>query len=103
MPRCDVCGNDDEFSFEVVHNGVFHTFDCFECAIHKLAPLCHHCGCRIVGHIVESRGLFYCCAHCAQEQERRQWRIQHSRLRRMHKNSFKDQPSAPVVLSQPIK
>lgn len=30
-----------------------HTFDCFECAIHLLAPRCDHCGCRIVGHRVD--------------------------------------------------
>jgi hypothetical protein len=30
-----------------------------------LAPRCVHCGCRIVGHGVESDGEIFCCAHCA--------------------------------------
>jgi hypothetical protein len=42
-----------------------YTFDCFECAIHALAPKCAHCHCRVIGHGTESDGIFYCCAHCA--------------------------------------
>ena len=38
MARCEVCGNDYYLSFEVVAAGKTHTFDSFECAIHKLAP-----------------------------------------------------------------
>ena len=41
------------------------TFDCFECAIHALAPVCDHCGCKVVGHGVEASGAFFCCASCA--------------------------------------
>ena len=67
MARCDVCGNDYPRSFEVLMNGMSHTFDCFECAIHKLAPACAHCGCRILGHGVEGTAAFYCCAHCASQ------------------------------------
>ena len=66
MAKCEVCGNDYHLSFEVVLNGQAHTFDSFECAIHKLAPVCAHCGTRIVGHGVEARAAFFCCAHCAQ-------------------------------------
>ncbi len=65
MPKCDVCGNEYPRAFQVVMDGVSHTFDSFECAIHKLAPPCAHCGCRIVGHGVEAAGTYYCCAHCA--------------------------------------
>lgn len=65
MAKCEVCGNDYDKSFEIVHSGVSHTFDSFECAIHKLAPACEHCGCRIVGHGIEADGIFYCCANCA--------------------------------------
>lgn len=65
-PRCEVCGNDYDKAFEVILAGESHTFDSFECAIHALAPLCSHCGCRIIGHGVESRGHMYCCAHCAE-------------------------------------
>jgi hypothetical protein len=67
MAKCEVCGNDYHLSFEVVLNGQAHTFDSFECAIHKLAPICAHCGCRIVGHGIEARAAFYCCAHCAEK------------------------------------
>jgi hypothetical protein len=65
MAKCEVCGNDYELSFEVVAAGARHIFDSFECAIHKLAPICEHCGCRIIGHGITAQGTFYCCAHCA--------------------------------------
>jgi len=65
MATCEVCGNTYDKSFEVVMAGESHVFDSFECAIHALAPLCEHCGCRVVGHGVEADGSIYCCAHCA--------------------------------------
>ena len=46
MPKCEMCGNDYPRAFQVVMAGATHTFDSFECAIHKLAPVCAHCGCR---------------------------------------------------------
>jgi hypothetical protein len=66
MARCDTCGNDYARAFQVVKDGVTHTFDSFECAIHKLAPHCAHWDCMIIGHGVEAKGTIYCCAHCAQ-------------------------------------
>ncbi|MBA3670814.1 MAG: hypothetical protein H0W68_02160 [Gemmatimonadaceae bacterium] len=66
MAKCDVCGNEYHLAFQVVTADATHTFDSFECAIHKLAPACAHCGCRIIGHGLEASGTFYCCAHCAQ-------------------------------------
>ena len=65
MATCEVCGNDYWMSFEVHTAGNVHVFDSFECAIHRLAPECEHCHCRIVGHGVEIDGRFFCCAHCA--------------------------------------
>lgn len=65
MAVCDVCGNDYDKSMEVRIGERGGTFDSFECAIHALAPVCDHCGCRIVGHGVESDGRTFCCAHCA--------------------------------------
>jgi hypothetical protein len=66
MARCEHCGNDYDKSFEVRMNGESHTFDCFECAIHTLAPTCETCGVRIVGHGMEASGSsYYCCEHCA--------------------------------------
>ena len=60
-----MCGNDYEMALQVVTAGVTHTFDSFECAIHKLAPICELCGFIIVGHGIEAKNLFYCCANCA--------------------------------------
>jgi hypothetical protein len=67
MARCDTCGNEYAKAFQVTQALETYTFDCFECAIHKLAPVCAHCGCRIIGHGVETRDAYYCCAHCAHE------------------------------------
>lgn len=67
MARCEVCGNEYDKSFELIAAGARHVFDSFECAIHAIAPICEHCGCRVVGHGVEVNGQFYCCAHCARE------------------------------------
>jgi hypothetical protein len=64
---CDVCGNEYDKYMEIRLNGETHVFDCFECAIHALAPRCAHCGCQIVGHGMEADGVFYCCAHCASQ------------------------------------
>jgi len=65
MAVCDVCGNDYDKSFQVTIGGQTNTFDSFECAIHAVAPVCEHCGCRVIGHGVESDGRIFCCAHCA--------------------------------------
>lgn len=65
MAQCEVCGNEYDKSFEVIAAGKKHTFDSFECAVHKLAPKCDHCGTKIVGHGVEAHGKFFCCANCA--------------------------------------
>lgn len=67
MARCDVCGNDYDKALRIEAAGGAGTFDCFECAIHALAPRCAHCGCAIIGHGVEADGSMYCCAHCARE------------------------------------
>jgi hypothetical protein len=66
MGKCEVCGNQYDKAFELVSAGTSHVFDSFECAIHALAPACDHCGCRILGHGMESMGRFFCCAHCAE-------------------------------------
>jgi hypothetical protein len=67
MATCEVCGNEYDKAMEISIAGEQHVFDSFECAIHKLAPQCPHCGCRIIGHGVEAGGSMYCCAHCARE------------------------------------
>src|SRR6266511_5728360 len=62
MAVCEVCGNDYDKAFAVVAAAYRNVFDCFECAIQKLAPICQRCGCRVVGHGVEISGRFDCCA-----------------------------------------
>lgn len=52
-------------SFEVHAQGVVHVFDSFECAVHRMAPICEHCRVQIIGHGVEVDGRFYCGGHCA--------------------------------------
>ena len=70
MATCEVCGNDYYLSFEIhTLDGSVHTFDSFECAAHRLAPVCEHCRVRILGHGVEVSGRFYCCAHCARSED----------------------------------
>lgn len=66
MPTCETCGNSYDKAFNVIIDGDCHTFDSFECAIHKLAPACEHCGCRVIGHGVARNGQLFCCDHCAQ-------------------------------------
>jgi hypothetical protein len=65
MAQCEVCGNDYDKTIEVTAGDATYTFDCFECAIHALAPTCAHCGVRVIGHGVEGDGSLFCCAHCA--------------------------------------
>lgn len=67
MAKCEKCGNEYDKAFQVVVEGTGHWFDSFECAIATLAPECTHCGTKIIGHGMEARGEFYCCAHCAHE------------------------------------
>ena len=67
MAICDTCGNHYDKSFTVTWEGGTATFDSIECAAAKLAPECAHCGCRILGHGVETEDAIYCCAHCARK------------------------------------
>jgi hypothetical protein len=66
MGTCATCGNYYDKTFDIVKSGKTYTFDSFECAIHKLAPVCKHCNMRVIGHGVESAGVIFCCAHCAE-------------------------------------
>lgn len=65
MAVCEGCGNDYDKMMTIRIEGRVHVFDCFECAIHRLAPLCVNCGCRVIGHGMEGEGVTYCGAHCA--------------------------------------
>jgi hypothetical protein len=68
MPVCDVCGNDYANAFQVItSNGARFTFDSLECAAHRIAPLCAHCGCRVLGHGIETPKGIYCCANCTRQ------------------------------------
>ncbi len=64
--KCEVCGNDYDKAMQVTVAGETRTFDCFECAIHALAPACGNCGVRIVGHGVEKGERMFCCVNCAE-------------------------------------
>jgi Rieske Fe-S protein len=66
MAQCEVCGNEYDKTMEITREGETHTFDSFECAIHAIAPVCEHCGCRVIGHGIEAQGAMFCCAHCAE-------------------------------------
>lgn len=68
MAACDVCGNEYDKAFTVTMGEETHTFDSFECAIHALAPVCAHCGCKVIGHGVEQEDMIFCCVHCAQHE-----------------------------------
>jgi len=67
MPVCQTCGNDYDKAFTVKsHEGTSYTFDSVECMAQELAPECHHCGVRILGHGLEANGSIFCCDHCAE-------------------------------------
>ena len=68
MGKCAQCGNDYIKSFTVTIGGRTLVFDSFECAIAMLAPVCPHCGCRVIGHGVQHRNTIFCCAHCAKHE-----------------------------------
>ena len=66
MKTCAQCGNHYDKCFDVITvDKKQYSFDCFECAIHKLAIPCAHCQCKIMGHGLEDNGKIFCCAHCA--------------------------------------
>lgn len=66
MATCEVCGNEYERTMEIAIGGQTHTFDSFECAMHRLAPTCARCGCRVIGHGIQAGDRVFCCAHCAE-------------------------------------
>lgn len=65
MKSCEVCDNVYENTFQVFIAGSSHEFDCFECAIHALAPRCYRCGCKVIGHGASDKGVIFCSSHCA--------------------------------------
>jgi protein-arginine kinase activator protein McsA len=64
MTKCETCGNEYKYSFEVKIKGKSHTYDSFECAIEALAPRCENCGVTVIGHGLESNGDICCSPHC---------------------------------------
>jgi hypothetical protein len=67
MQTCDTCGNTYDKTFTVTSRETSGVFDSFECAAQAMAPVCAHCGCRILGHGVETDDAIFCCAHCARK------------------------------------
>ncbi|MEZ0050158.1 hypothetical protein ABIA30_001148 [Mycobacterium sp. MAA66] len=66
MAVCVTCGTETDQVFTVTWEGRSATFDCIECLATMVAPICGHCGCRILGHSLLIDGHPYCCPHCAQ-------------------------------------
>ncbi|HMG22035.1 MAG TPA: hypothetical protein VK607_11980 [Kofleriaceae bacterium] len=64
---CECCGNTYDKAFELRIGGTTHVFDSFQCAIQLLAPRCSHCKVPIIGHGLEARDQYFCCAHCARQ------------------------------------
>ena len=67
MTPCAWCGNTYDKAFQISIGGTTHTFDSFQCAIQSLAPRCVRCSVPIIGHGMEARGQYYCCANCARQ------------------------------------
>jgi hypothetical protein len=65
MKTCETCHNEYDKTFDISIGGTTHTFDSFACAIHALAPRCAQCKVTIIGHGIEARGQYFCCANCA--------------------------------------
>jgi hypothetical protein len=65
MTKCMVCGGTYRDMLVIQYRGQEQAFDCFECAVHALAPHCALCGCKVIGHGIDEGGRIYCCRHCA--------------------------------------
>lgn len=65
--QCATCGNEYDKMIEITHHGKTDYFDCFECAIHAVAPKCAACGLHVIGHGVEIDNLIFCSAHCTRK------------------------------------
>ncbi len=74
MQKCENCGNEYANAFQVIMQGKEHVFDSFECAINALSPRCACCDTRVIGHGVETEGRIYCCSHCAESSEFKDFR-----------------------------
>ncbi len=68
MTQCEICGTENEKNFTVIMNGENHVFDTFKCAIQELAPLCEHCGCKVLGHGVERSSHLFCSDSCSRKE-----------------------------------
>lgn len=66
MATCARCGNRYDRPLTILVGGQRYTFDCFECAIAELAPVCESCGLRVIGHGVQADAVVYCSVHCAE-------------------------------------
>jgi hypothetical protein len=62
MASGNQCSNDDD---NLTMAGETSVFVSFECAAHKLRPICPRCGYKIIGHGVEQDKVIYSCACCA--------------------------------------
>jgi hypothetical protein len=65
---CANCGNEYDKPMKISVEEKEYIFDCFECAIQMMAPVCAHCETRIIGHGVEANSKMFCCAQCARSE-----------------------------------
>lgn len=70
IQKCDHCGKPHQEFLKVVMAEKTYTFDCFDCAIQTLAPICPQCHCRIIGVGYERNHLKYCSRECLLLDER---------------------------------
>jgi hypothetical protein len=66
VSRCEVCGNPISGGVRLIADGMTHVFDSFQCAIHRLAPECEYCGCKVLGRPTVVGRSAYCDEWCAQ-------------------------------------
>ncbi len=66
---CAQCGNsyNENRTLKVDYGSSHYDFDCFECAISKLAPRCKSCQVTIIGHGVEKNTSLFCSERCSNQ------------------------------------
>lgn len=72
MQKCETCGNEYHNCLQVQYQGETYYFDCFECAITKIAPRCAHCNVTVIGHGTEMHSAVYCCESCLRQGTRQE-------------------------------
>jgi hypothetical protein len=64
MRKCVTCGNEYDASFDILTGDETYSFNSFECAIAKLAPLCEGRSVKVIGHGLQSGDRYFSSDHC---------------------------------------